>query len=98
MRLMVRFCLFCSDTLQLNAGRLEPLMRIRSELREFVLRRVLDGASTTAAVDRGVNRIISEMTVLNELVSFCFVMEQQATKFLNVKNYCSVIIPFCEYR
>lgn len=58
--------------MQLNAGRLEPLMRIRNELREFVLRRVLDGSSTTVAVDRGVNRIISEMTFLNELVS-CFI-------------------------
>lgn len=57
-----------SDTVQLNAGRLEPLMRIRNELREFVHRRVLDGSSSTAAVDRGVNRLISEMAFLNELV------------------------------
>lgn len=52
-------------------------MRVRNELREFFLRRVLDGSSSTAAVDRGVNRIIAEMTFLDQLVSDIWVPRER---------------------
>uniref|UniRef100_A0A1Y1L7K7 Large proline-rich protein BAG6 n=1 Tax=Photinus pyralis TaxID=7054 RepID=A0A1Y1L7K7_PHOPY len=50
-----------SDVIHINSGRLEPLIRIRTQLRNFFLYRVLDGCQTTAAIDRGVERLLTEL-------------------------------------
>ncbi|KRT83619.1 hypothetical protein AMK59_3956 [Oryctes borbonicus] len=55
-----------ADLIRLNNGQLEPLMRMRSNIRNFFLERVLDGNTSTAAVDRGVNRFMVEMQPLLE--------------------------------
>ncbi|GJQ76871.1 hypothetical protein Trydic_g15077 [Trypoxylus dichotomus] len=55
-----------ADLIRLNNGHLEPLMRMRSNIRNFFLERVLDGNTSTAAVDRGVNRFMTEMQPLLE--------------------------------
>lgn len=64
------YILLYSDIMNLNNGRLEPLMRIRNDLRNFFFFRVLDGLSNMANTDRGVNRLITEMQpFLENLVS-----------------------------
>ncbi|KAI4471692.1 large proline-rich protein bag6 [Holotrichia oblita] len=55
-----------ADLIRLNNGQLEPLMRIRSNIRTFFLERVLDGNTSSASVDRGVNRFMGEMLPLLE--------------------------------
>lgn len=50
-----------SDVVHINSGRLEPLTRIRNQLRNFFLYRVLDGCQGTAAIDRGVERLLTEL-------------------------------------
>ncbi|KAF5303718.1 hypothetical protein FQR65_LT00862 [Abscondita terminalis] len=49
------------DVIQINGGRLEPLMRIRNQLRNFFLYRILDGCQGSAAIDRGVDRLLNEL-------------------------------------
>lgn len=55
--------------MQLNSGRLEPLVRIRRELRRFFLYRILNGFPSSANVDIGVNRLLSEMQSFLENLS-----------------------------
>ncbi|XP_025837010.1 large proline-rich protein bag6-like [Agrilus planipennis] len=52
------------DLIQSTNGRLEPWMRIRSSIRNFFLVRVMNGSCSSVAIDRGVNRILSEMQPL----------------------------------
>lgn len=49
------------DVMQLNNSRLEPLMRIRRDLRNFFLFQILNGVPNANNTDRGVNRLLSEM-------------------------------------
>ncbi|XP_022904804.2 large proline-rich protein bag6 isoform X1 [Onthophagus taurus] len=49
------------DMIQLNVNHLEPLMRIRGNIRRFFLNRVMDGTANTASIDRAVNRLVNEM-------------------------------------
>lgn len=59
--------------MQLNQSRLEPLMRVRRELRNFFLYRILNGLPNPVNTDRGVNRLLSEMQpFLENLVSTYF--------------------------
>ncbi|KAK4877337.1 hypothetical protein RN001_009843 [Aquatica leii] len=58
-----------SDVIQINSGRLEPLMRIRNQLRNFFLYRILDGCQGSAAIDRGVDRLLNEFQPLLDHLS-----------------------------
>lgn len=56
--------------MNLNNGRLDPLMRIRREIRNFFLYHVLSGVPNAANTDRGVNRLLGELQpFLDNLVS-----------------------------
>ncbi|XP_065160947.1 large proline-rich protein bag6 isoform X2 [Atheta coriaria] len=50
------------DLMHLHTGRLDPLLRIRNEIRTFVADRILEGnAPTPQNVQRAVNKLLNEM-------------------------------------
>lgn len=49
------------DLVTLNSGRVEPFIRVRNELRTFVLDRILEGSPTPDNLERGVNKLLEEM-------------------------------------
>lgn len=57
--------------MHLHTGRLDPLLRIRNEIRTFVADRILEGnAPTPQNVQRAVNKLLNEMQpFLDNLVS-----------------------------
>ncbi|KAF2896772.1 hypothetical protein ILUMI_09390, partial [Ignelater luminosus] len=59
--LMLSRNLTVGDVMNLSEGQLDPLMRIRGQLRNFFLYRILEGSQNTASVDRGVEKILTEM-------------------------------------
>lgn len=58
------------DIVALNTGHIDPLVRIRPALRTFFRNRVLEGeCPTQAAIDRGANRLITELRPILELLN-----------------------------
>ncbi|KAJ8927917.1 hypothetical protein NQ314_019547, partial [Rhamnusium bicolor] len=49
------------DLFTLNSGNVEPINRNRTEIQNFFRVRICDGNTTAAGVDRGVDRLITEM-------------------------------------
>lgn len=57
------------DVIALNAGHLDPLVRIRPMLRTFFRQRILGGnCSSQTAIDRGTTRLIEEMQPIFQIM------------------------------
>lgn len=71
---MLLKCLFSRDLFTLNSGNTEPINRNINPIQDFVRTRICDGDTSPAGVNRGAERLITEMqpflenfvSVLNE--------------------------------